>query len=207
MSPGTAPITLPPPPPAITAAQRVPVPAYGPENGVSPTSVIPALPAPTDPLSPAAATAGDTLAPTLGSANIDVYDQGPNQGAHVALVYPQDVNQLASGGRWSDLQLTPTAAADGWTDVNGGVTVTFPSVLQASTPITESFTQGTLTIAPVGVNATGTLSGTTITYASALPSTDLVYAAVPAGFREEAFLNSAKASPTLDYQIQATGCH
>ena len=197
-----APINLPPPPPPITDAQRVPVPAYGQQNGIWPSDAS-AFPAPLDPLSPVAAIAGDSLVPALGAANVDVYGQGTGVGAHVALEYPNDVNQKTDG--WVDLPLILTATPDGWTNTNEGTTASFPTTLSTSTPIVESLPDGSIQIAPTDVKSAGALSGSTITYANAFSATDLAYSAVPGGYREELIMASTKAPTFFDYSIQTKG--
>jgi RHS repeat-associated protein len=201
----TAPLTLASPPPPVTASDRVPVLAPQDENGIWPKDVVQAAPTPPNPKTPTQAIAGDTLAPALGGANTDVYDQGPGVGTHVALVYPADVNYQTANGNWRDLSLALTPTADGWTNSNEGTTLSIPSTLSPTTPVQEALSQGNFTIAPVGVKVPGELSGGNVIYSDALPSIDLTYAAEPAGYHEEVVFNSAPALPTLEYQIQTTG--
>ncbi len=203
-NPANQPITLAPTPPPITGDQRIPVFVEPQLDGI-PADAPQVAPGVSDPADPESAVAGAAAVPLEGQASLDAFADAPSQGTHVALVYPADVNDQGRQGYWHDIWLALTATTGGWSATLDGITVSFPSVLSEQTPITSDLADGSIAIAPVGVEAAGTSDGTTVTYADALPGVDLIYRAVPGGYSEQVVFKSAAASTQLSYAIHTSG--
>jgi RHS repeat-associated protein len=192
------------PPGALSPVAREPVLAVLDENGVRDPDSVPLT------LDPKLGTPGQALdslepLPHDGGPNADVFGLGPNGGDHVAAVYTEDVNSEDVSGQWVDLPELAVGDA-GWSATVAGVTVTFPSTLDASNPVSIAFPGGAFSAVPVGVAATkGELAKDAVTYADALPHTDLTYSLTLGGYVEQIVLKTRQAPSHLAYDIVAPG--
>jgi RHS repeat-associated protein len=190
---------------AIPVRDRLPVPAYPPENTVlDPAEVLPVgLP---DDVPPGQVPDGLTPLPERGGPNFDVFGVGPNARPHVATVFPSVVNFRASDGRWERLptQFVPDPSG-GWRAEPLGASLRFPQQLSVDDPVQITFPGGMVRIAPSGAGGAGTSDGPTITYADALAATDFVYGLQGGGYKEEVVLKDPSASGIISYQLTAPG--
>jgi RHS repeat-associated protein len=198
------PIELPAPPPPIDDADRYPVIAPVNLDGI-PADATKVAPGEKDPTDPSEAVADAALVPVAGASNIDVFAPAAGEGTHVALVYPQDVNEQTLDGKWNDISFALSEDGKGWGATIQGTTLVFPATLSQDTPVSAAFAEGSISIAPVGTSAKGSSDGFTVTYASAFPSTDFSYRAVPGGYSEEVVFADASAKPELTYAITTAG--
>jgi RHS repeat-associated protein len=207
---GRAPLLAPvgQPPGLIPEEDRMPVLSLWDENGVrNPKEVPITLPRG---VSPDQAVARATRLSSMGGPNFNVFGVGPDDSAHVAQVFTQDVNFQAAEGKWEDLRtrIVPDPGY-GWKATVRGVTVHFPTRLTSATPVRVDFPGvGSLSAVPQGVDASataGVVSGETVTYRDALPHTDLAYSPSLGGYKEAIVLKDPGASGELTYTIQAPG--
>ena len=193
------------PQPAIPEGDRLPVPAYPPENTVlDPAEVLPVdLP---DNVPPGQMPPGLTALPERGGPNFDVFGVGPKARPHVANVFPSVVNFKASNGRWERLptQFVPNPSG-GWRAEPLGASLRLPQQLSVDDPVQIIFPGGTVWMAPVGASGAGTSDGPTITYADALAATDFVYRLQGGGYKEAVVLKDPSASGNISYQLKAPG--
>ena len=187
------------PQPAIPARDRLPVPAYPPENTVlDPAEVSPVdLPAN---VPPGQMPPGLTALPERGGPNFDVFGVGPKALPHVATVFPSVVNFQAGNGRWERLptQFVPDPSG-GWRAEPLGASLRFPQQLSVDDPVQITFPGGMVRIAPFDAGGAGTSDGPTITYADALAATDFVYRLQGGGYKEEVVLKDPSASGIISY--------
>ena len=195
----------PDPPPPIPPGDREPVADFPPENVLlDPEEIAPegfnASPILDEKI------AGLQPLPKLGGPNFDVYGTGAEDRPHAAIVFPEVVNFEADSGAWRDL---PTEFGidpeGGWGAEVLGVDLHLPRELSSKAPIALTFAEGTLNIAPADASGTGTSDGATITYADALPSTDLVYGLQGGGYQEHIVLRDQDASGTVSYLVATPG--
>ena len=186
----------------------MPVLAVADENGVrNPKQVPITLPRA---VPPDQAVAGATRLAAIGGPNFNVFGVGPDDSAHVAQVFTQDVNFQAEDGKWEDLRtrIVPDPGY-GWRTTVRGVTVHFPTRLSSSTPVRVDFPDvGSVSAVPQGVDVAspaGEVSGGTVTYRDALPHTDLAYSPTLGGYKEAIVLKEPAASGELTYTIQTPG--
>ena len=159
---------LPSPPPRQAAAQEAP-PEATEEEGLTPETIV-QVPLPTDldrelepvPLdlntitdpeesvpsfgtggSPDALTQGEVPEEDAGSEYVDVFAESQAAGTHLALVYPEAVNQEV-GGEWVDIPLEPVPSDYGWTMSGPEHQVQFPAALSPDDPIRYQIAQGEL---------------------------------------------------------------
>ncbi|MBI3647478.1 MAG: hypothetical protein HY240_01735, partial [Actinobacteria bacterium] len=201
---GATSLVLPASPSPLTDVQRMPVMAPVNPDGI-PADSPRVVPGKVNPTSPAQAVAGAQQRPFEGSQAMNAFAQTPASGTHIALVYAGQANEQAAGGKWKSVALGLTATTGGWTATNDGISVFFPATLSVNAPITTTLPQGSVAIAPVGVSATGSSDGITLTYANALPSVDLVYRAIPGGYQEQVVFKDSSASSKISYAISASG--
>jgi len=153
---------------------------------------------------------GATRLLSMGGPNFNVFGVGPDAAAHVAQVFPQDVNYRAANGNWEDLRsrVVPDPGY-GWKATVRGVTMHFPTRLTSETPVRVDLPGvGSLSAVPQGIDVTapaGEVSGGTVTYRDALPHTDLAYSPTLGGYKEAMVLKDPAASGELSYTIQAPG--
>src|SRR6266508_2144666 len=195
------------PPGPIPAEDRMPVLSLWDENGVrNPKQVPITLPRGVSP----DRAPGATRLPSMGGSNFNVFGVGPDHSAHVAQVFPQDVNYRAANGNWEDIRsrVLPDPGY-GWMATVRGVTVHFPTRLTSATPVRVDLPGvGSLSAVPQGVDVAapdGEVSGGTVTYRDALPHTDLAYSPTLGGYKEAIVLKDPGASGELSYTIQASG--
>ncbi len=207
---GRAPLFAPvgEPPGPIPAKDRMPVLSLWDENGVRDPKEVPiTLPRS---VSPDRLMPGATRLPSMGGPNFNVFGVGPDAAAHVAQVFPQDVNYRAASGSWEDLRsrVVPDPGY-GWMATVRGVTVHFPTHLTSSTPVRIDLPDvGSLSAVPQGLDGAapaGEVSGGTVTYRDALPHIDLAYSPTLGGYKEAIVLKNQGASGELSYAIQAPG--
>jgi RHS repeat-associated protein len=196
-----------PPPGPISLADRTPVRSVPDENGVRNPRQAP-VPVPRW-VRPDQPPPGAKLLPSQGGSDFNVYGVGPDHTAHVAQLFPGQVNERQSNGDWTDVRsdLQPEPGS-GWQTTVDGVTVHFPATLSAGTPVRVDLPGGgTLSLVPEGV--AGSISGVAaqgaVTYSNALPQTDLVYRAALGGYEEDVVLKTPQASGTLSYLVEAAG--
>jgi len=198
----------PDPPAAIPGDERLPVPAFPDENWiVDPPEV--GVDIPEDVPPDQFADALDLL-PGKGGPNLDVFAAPNNPGAgHVALLYGDDVNAQNADGKWKRINadLVPEATGGGWTVDLPDATLRFPGSLSSADPVRFILPgTGTLTMAPVGIGTVpGSADGFTVTYADALPSTDLTYSTGLHGFSEFVILKDPGAPASVSFDVDAPG--
>jgi RHS repeat-associated protein len=204
-----APLVAPPGPPPgpIPLADRRPVLSIPDENGVrDPQQVELPLPARVALNQPPS---GAKSLPTQGGPSFNVFGVGPDRAAHLAQVFTQQVNEREPDGAWTDVRshLDPEPGY-GWQATVGGVTSHFPTTLSASTPVRVDLGSGVvLSVVPEGVDPSvaGRAAHGAVTYANALPQTDLVYRPALGGYKEDVILKTPQANAALSYLIDAPG--
>jgi len=186
--------------PPVPDEDRYPVPAETDSDAVELAPIT--IPAPT---APGELPEGAELKESEGGETFDVYAY--QDGAHIAQVFAGDVNFESENGKWLDLALTEDETGFvGVTGEGGSITVRFPAVLSAKTPVSYEGTEGSLLAAPVGVAETKAVAeGLSVTYSQALSYTDFTYTLTSGGYKETVVLQSGKASPALAWELQATG--
>jgi YD repeat-containing protein len=141
--------------------------------------------------------------PESGDTQIDAYAPEQGVGDHFAVVSAAIFNAEDPSGEWRDAALL--ADDYGWSLSTGSFTVRFPKELSPSTPVVYETGAGSVSAVPVGVLAApGTATGTTVTYAGALPGTDLVYEVSAEGYKETLVLSKGAAGK-LAWDLEVTG--
>lgn len=186
----------------LTEVDRAPVPVGEPLDGiVDPKVAPPALPGPA--ASPLAALGAALPVPEAGGPQQDAFSPGEGVGDHFALLSADVFNVQDPEGRWVDAALVPDDY--GWSLATPAFTVRFPKVLASDTPVVYETAGGRIDTVPAGVAPVpGEASGTTVTYAGALPGTDLRYEVTAAGLKEHVVLRKG-ASGELAWDVRAEG--
>ncbi|MDH4365588.1 MAG: DNRLRE domain-containing protein, partial [Acidimicrobiia bacterium] len=207
VDPASDPYRLPASTDTPTGEQRLPVLDLSDIEGLWPADAVEMPPAPLDPESPEEALAGTKLLPDEGTASLDVYGVGPEDTAHVAVVYPEDVNKLQPDGEWRDIKVQITEESKGWRWVTPSGTSSFlPAELSVERPVTFSLPEGELSLSPTGGKSVGAAEGASVTYPNAFPEgADLRYAATLGGLVEHIMLPRQPTSSTFSFDIAAEG--
>jgi hypothetical protein len=120
------------------------------------------------------------------------------------------VNEREPDGAWTDVRshLDPEPGY-GWQATVGGVTSHFPTTLSAGTPVRVDLAPGaTLSVVPERVDplVAGRAAHGAVTYANALPQTDLVYRPALGGYKEDVVLKTPRPTRRSPTSSRRQGC-
>ncbi|MGH2653655.1 MAG: hypothetical protein ACRDHV_04805 [Actinomycetota bacterium] len=188
------------PPPPVSAADRVPVPADVQDNTIRhPLQAEPAKP----PLDLAEQAEGPVHRPELGGPNYDVFAE-LHGGTHAGVVYPEEVNVETSDGDWVKPGSLLTASAEGWTAHLRDIDLTFPREVGSGSPVLVDLPEHRVASSLKGADrAEGRQDGETLIYEGVLPSVDRVLWPVPHGYKENLILRGSDAPASFSYEIDA----
>ena len=146
------------------------------------------------------------LVPSDSNATSDMYQNA--DGSYTKHVYAQPVNYKTSSGSWAAINTDLASGTGGrWQERANSVGVGFAP--KANDPALSSLSFGSglsISYGLAGAAAvTGTASGSTVTYADALPDTDLVEQGLESGVSESLVLHSAQAQTSWIFPLQLTG--
>jgi RHS repeat-associated protein len=151
-----------------------------------------------------------TLIASKSTATSDWYQNA--DGTYTRDVYAAPVNYQTSSGAWAPIntQLVP-AAGGGWREAANSVGASFAA--QASAASLGSLVFGGQNNGSFGLSfglagaadSPGTASGSSVTYPSVLPDTDLVETTTAVGISESLVLHSAQAPTTWLFPLQLNG--
>jgi RHS repeat-associated protein len=124
-------------------------------------------------------------------------------GEYEALVYGGSVNYPDSRGTWQpidDTLVPSTAAGYAWQNQANRYTLLLPSTLSGG-PIAFRSPTGTISLQLAGARGTASVSGASITYASALPGINVTLTAEQDAVKESLVLTGASSATALVYSL------
>jgi large repetitive protein len=146
------------------------------------------------------------LVASASTATTDLYQNA--DGSYTKHVYAQPVNFKSSAGSWTPIN-TSLASGTGGRLQERANSVGVGFAPMANDPALGSLSLGnglSVSFGLAGAAAvTGTVSGSSVTYADALPDTDLVESGLDSGVSESLVLHSAPAAATWIFPFQLTG--
>ena len=165
-----------PPPPPLPLAERYLVPAEYEENGVrNPDQVALEVHGATE----AEAFVDKVPLPQQGGPDFNAYGEARNGAEHYAVIAPGPINSRDAHGNWVERSLQLREGPSGWNYAGLDYAVRFPRNLGSHSPVRFEIGPGAIKSFPeVPANqgtSLGHAHGSKVTYASALPSTDVEY--------------------------------
>jgi RHS repeat-associated protein len=125
-------------------------------------------------------------------------------GSYVAVISAASVNFKDASGAWQPIDTSLVPSSHGHVNKANRFSVTLPDNL-ASAPVRLELGSAFLTQQLRGANATGVVSGSTETYADALPSTTVAYTSGSDQLTELLKLASAAAPKSFTFDITSSG--
>ncbi len=125
-------------------------------------------------------------------------------GTRVAKISRTPVNYRDSSGNWQPIETTLKEGADGTLSAQASeLPVTLPSSL--SSPVSVGREGETVSFSLQEAGGTATASGSSATYAEALPQVSAAYEEQPTRLKESLTLQSASAPAVYHYRLSSTG--
>lgn len=127
---------------------------------------------------------------------------GPH-GSFVDVISGGAVNYKDAQGNWQpidDTLVPSTGAANSHTNKADAYQLTLPDQLAAA-PVKVDFAGGSVTQQLEGASGSGVVSGNEETYANALPSTSVTYAATPSGLKESLRIGDASGPSSYVFDV------
>jgi RHS repeat-associated protein len=125
-------------------------------------------------------------------------------GSYVAVISAASANFKDASGAWQPIETSLVPSSHGHVNKANRFSVTLPDNL-ASAPVRLDFGSAFLTQQLRGANAAGVVSGSTETYADALPSTTVAYTSGSDQLTELLKLASAAAPKSFTFDITSSG--
>jgi hypothetical protein len=152
---------------------------------------------------PFAAPVGGVEVASLRSENSRTYHAA--DGHLVARVSQEPVNYRDAAGDWQPIDTALRADGSGGLETTAAATeVSLPRVLDKPAKVTDGSRWVSFALAGADADAQRTVSGSTATYAGALPGVDASYEAQPSGVKETFTLAGASAASSYRFAIDAS---